>query len=65
MATALGIPFMQITSVPLRINMLSLKNAFVTPQALIKKISQHLYFQVLSPCVLTPSRGAHSSVQPA
>ena len=45
-ASALGIPFMEINGVPLRINPMQLKNAFVTPQALTKKLSQHLYFQV-------------------
>ena len=51
-----GIPFMEINGVPLRINPMQLKNAFVTPQALTKKLSQHLYFQARAPRVCLCSR---------
>ena len=61
-ASALGIPFMEINGVPLRINPMQLKNAFVTPQALMKKLSQHLYFQVSPFPEYGPERGCAAAM---
>ena len=50
LATALGIHFINITDVPLRLSALQLKNAFVSPQSLLTQLLRHLFYQVLSPC---------------
>ena len=45
-ASTLGIPIIEINSVPLRVNALQLRNAFVTPRALLSQLVRHLLFQV-------------------
>lgn len=46
LASALGVRIIEINSVPLRVNALQLKNAFVTPRALMSQLLRHLFFQV-------------------
>lgn len=46
LATALGIHFINITDVPLRLSALQLKNAFVSPQSLLAQLLRHLVYQV-------------------
>lgn len=48
-ASTLGINIIEINSVPLRVNALQLKNAFVTPRALLSQLMRHLFFQVRGP----------------
>lgn len=46
MAAALGIQFLDINNLPLRINCLPLHHAFVSPQSLYNIVTRHLLFQV-------------------
>ncbi|KAK9808775.1 hypothetical protein WJX72_003363 [[Myrmecia] bisecta] len=48
MAAAMGIQFIDINNVPLKINVLQLKNEFVSPRTLMGTIVRHLKFQALS-----------------
>lgn len=48
LAAALGTQFLEINNVPLKINPLNMKHAFVTPRDLITQISRHFMFQVHS-----------------
>ena len=50
LATALGIHFINITDVPLRLSALQLKNAFVSPQSLLAQLLRHLFYQVSPAC---------------
>eukprot|EP00884_Botryococcus_braunii_P017930 jgi/Botrbrau1/4820/Bobra.0325s0039.4 len=47
LAAALGTQFLEINNVPLKINSLQMKNAFLTPRDLIAQISRHFMFQAL------------------
>ena len=49
LTTAFGIRFIDINNVSLRINALTMKNAFVSPRALLTTIYRHLFFQVRNP----------------
>ena len=46
MAAAFGTQFIEINNVPLRINLFALKNALVSPTALVSQITRHFMFQV-------------------
>lgn len=45
-AAALGTQFLEINNVPLNVNPLLMKNAFLSPGDLITQISRHFLFQV-------------------
>ncbi len=62
LATALGIHFINITDVPLRLSALQLKNAFVSPQSLLTQLLRHLFYQVgaWSPTKLTVHQSLRS-----
>ncbi|KAK9809768.1 hypothetical protein WJX73_004442 [Symbiochloris irregularis] len=47
MASTLGIHLTEINSVPLRVNALLMKNAFVTPRTLLSQLLRHLFLQAL------------------
>lgn len=51
MASTLGIHLTEINSVPLRVNALLMKNAFVTPRALLSQLLRHLFLQARPPCL--------------
>ena len=48
MASTLGIHITEINNVPLRVNALLMKNAFVTPHTLLAQLMRHLFLQVSS-----------------
>lgn len=47
MAATLGIQFLDINRLPLRINALPLRHAFVSPQSLYNIVTRHLIFQAI------------------
>ena len=48
LAAALGIHFVDISHLPLRINALTLRHIFVNPQTLLSHVTRHLTMQVRS-----------------
>ncbi len=62
MVATLGIQFLDINRLPLRINALPLRHAFVSPQSLYNIVTRHLIFQaiLLLPSLLClPCKGLH------
>ena len=55
-ASALGVHIIEINSTPLRVNALQLKNAFVTPHALLSQLIRHLILQVC--CAMADAQSA-------
>lgn len=53
MAAALGIQFLDIHNLPLRIHALPLQHAFVSPASLYSIVTRHLIFQVSTPAGTT------------
>lgn len=49
LAAALGIHFVDISNLPLRINALTLRHIFVNPQTLLNHVTRHLMMQVHNP----------------
>lgn len=46
MASSLGINLLDVTNMPLRINAMMLKNAFMRPKEVMRHISKHIMVQV-------------------
>ncbi len=53
LAAALGIQFVDISNLPLRINALTLRHIFVNPQTLLSHVTRHLTLQVQSPASIS------------
>lgn len=65
MASTLGIHLTEINSVPLRVNALVMKNAFVTPRTLLSQLLRHLFLQARTPERQPPPGPALSAAMPA
>ncbi len=53
LAAALGIQFVDISNLPLRINALTLRHIFVNPRTLLSHVTRHLTLQVQSPASIS------------